>query len=126
MATMNPEVKKMWVESLRSGDYQQGFDVLRTDNDFCCLGVLCDLYGKVHGIGWDEVGDSTGLSRFRFLDNLATLPDEVRSWSGLASHNPRVYTDLDVVSESRVTIAELNDTRGVTFSEIADLIEEQL
>ncbi|WP_420431472.1 hypothetical protein [Candidatus Poriferisocius sp.] len=39
-----------WVEALRSGDYQQGIRFLRNTNDnYCCLGVLCDL---VDPKGW--------------------------------------------------------------------------
>jgi hypothetical protein len=42
---MNPEVKARWVAALRSGEYKQGKGALRLNNKFCCLGVLCDLYG---------------------------------------------------------------------------------
>lgn len=36
--------KKRWLKALRSGEYEQGAQYLKTpDGAFCCLGVLCDL-----------------------------------------------------------------------------------
>lgn len=42
---MRAEIKELWLEALRSGRYEQGNGVLfdATHNQFCCLGVLCDL-----------------------------------------------------------------------------------
>jgi len=35
------EVKRRWIEALRSGEYKQGYGILRTvDNEYCCMGVL--------------------------------------------------------------------------------------
>lgn len=50
--SMDPELKKKWVEALRSGDYEQGETRLYTGstNQFCCLGVLCKVVGL-------EIGD---------------------------------------------------------------------
>ncbi len=51
---MNPNVKEKWVKALRSGHYQQGKGMLRTHDDaFCCLGVLCDLYGRATEEEWE-------------------------------------------------------------------------
>ena len=54
---MNEEVKKKWVEALRSGRYKQGFYTLRKkrvnadgklgdENVYCCLDVLLDVCGN--------------------------------------------------------------------------------
>lgn len=40
---MTPENKRIWVDALRSGKYQQTQDVLKNKNGFCCLGVLCEV-----------------------------------------------------------------------------------
>ena len=46
---MDSELKKNWIEALRSGEYKQGTGRLRgyslNDNTevFCCLGVLCEI-----------------------------------------------------------------------------------
>ena len=43
---MNKEVKKKWVDALRSGEYAQGRSSLRDHDEYCCLGVLCELAVK--------------------------------------------------------------------------------
>lgn len=40
---MNPELKKKWVDALRSGEYKQGKGILNGERGFCCLGVLCEV-----------------------------------------------------------------------------------
>ncbi len=41
---MNKELKDRWIAALRSGTYKQGHRCLRnTNNEYCCLGVLCDI-----------------------------------------------------------------------------------
>ena len=49
---MKQEIKEKWVSALRSGEYKQGKEGLRIYNEFCCLGVLCDLYIKETGVGF--------------------------------------------------------------------------
>ena len=51
---MKPEIKKLWVDALRSGEYKQAREVLRTNGgtSFCCLGVLTDLYCKSNNKAW--------------------------------------------------------------------------
>ena len=39
---MAPELKAQWIAALRSEEYTQGYNSLRTGNGYyCCLGVLC-------------------------------------------------------------------------------------
>lgn len=46
---MNPEVKEKWTAALDSGEFTQGTGRLQTlKGDFCCLGVLCELYRREH------------------------------------------------------------------------------
>ena len=59
---MNQEIKKRWIEALRSGEYQQGKESLFHCGKFCCLGVLTDLYIKEHGLQWKQ--DSADLWSF--------------------------------------------------------------
>jgi hypothetical protein len=110
---MNPQIKQKWVSVLRSGEYQQTQGRLRTDNGFCCLGVLCDLYGKEHNVEWEPGCDN----HYEFQGNNASLSLYVVEWSGLEGSNPYV--------DGGKTLSLLNDS-GKTFEEIADVIEEQL
>ncbi len=99
---MKPEIKKKWVQTLRSGKFQQGQGCLRQGDKFCCLGVLCELHREeTHG-EW-KLGN--------YLGAVQLPPDEVSNWSGL--------TSLDRIK----TIAGMNDG-GVSFETIADQIEK--
>ena len=106
---MKPEIKAQWLSALRSGDYQQGQGYLRQGDQYCCLGVLCDLYGKAVGPEWDEY-DSGGVCAMHCVDT--TLPIQVQKWADLMSPNP-----LD--------LAAMNDS-GSAFEELANIIEEGL
>lgn len=49
------EARRLWVEALRSGEYEQGRTWLRENDRYCCLGVACELYRKHTGIGrWES------------------------------------------------------------------------
>ena len=79
MKKMNPEIKELWATALESGGYEQGTGQLRraSSNEFCCLGVLCDLFmrdSRVQGYDW-------GSGHFEPSDGNA--PEMVCDWSGL-------------------------------------------
>jgi hypothetical protein len=111
---MNPQIKQKWVDALRSGDYQQGQCYLRTNSGFCCLGVLCDLYGKENNVEWQH----NEVVGYFYENHSFSLPSSVLEWAGLEYCNPRVDDETN-------SLAGLND-KGSTFIEIANLIEEQL
>lgn len=69
---MDREIKKLWVEALRSGHFKQAKGRLVDDGAYCCLGVLCvvqgatDLYAEFEGgVTRCYVGErfSAGLAR---------------------------------------------------------------
>ena len=106
---MNKEVKKLWVEALRSGKYEQGRGCLRKGDKFCCLGVLCDLNEP----SWNTRPEIS-LSIYWHKDEENNLPsDEIMSWAGL------LRSDCSV-------LAILNDSGRKSFSDIAEYIEENL
>ena len=112
---MNQQVKQKWLSALRSGDYQQTRQYLHKEDGFCCLGVLCDLYGKEHNVEWKLMNNN---HFYVFQDETACPPLSVVEWAGIEGSNPYICS-------RSVTLAELNDT-GSTFNEIADIIEEHL
>lgn len=124
---MNPEIKKDWVEALRSGEYAQGKCSLRTDDEFCCLGVLSDLYCKATGYSPSvkiahRDGPTGALAKqYSYFDIVGTLPEAVADWAGLQD-NPRPRTIL--ISGKR-TLAAANDS-GVSFETIASIIDREL
>lgn len=113
---MKPHVKKMWVEALESGKYRLGKHYLRKSgkngDQFCCLGVLCDLAPRRLG-KWDKDNDG-----YTFDGTPDVLPHDVVDWAGLEDTNPRVRDGTD-------TLAQMND-RGCSFKTIAKVIREQL
>lgn len=124
---MNQAIKTSWMDALRSGNYTQGTGTLRSiSNNFCCLGVLCDLYIKETGLAAWIDDDPEPTHRYIFRPNDPTCPTEsgylsaeVRTWAGISDQNPMVR--LENGSYSRLTA--LNDTECRTFPEIADIIQ---
>lgn len=123
---MDPSIKQRWVSALRSGSYHQGRNFLRRENDYCCLGVLCDLHAQSYSQDWTLYGQRTtkqgGTPRqiFQYDGFDSVLPEQVVDWSGLDAQDPIVAHDEDLTS-----ITKLNDLTGLSFEQIADLIEEQ-
>ena len=103
---MDKEIKKQWVDALRSGKYKQGRAQLRIDIDgdlrFCCLGILCEVVSANYD-GEDEY-----------------LPVAVQRAAGL-DEDPGVQ-----YKGAAAFLSVLNDDEKLTFLEIADIIEEQL
>lgn len=119
---MNPEVKRIWLEALRGGEYGQARRRLRASaNMYCCLGLLCELHRQTAAGGrWIDG---------RYLGSDRTLPPEVVDWAELKDDNPDIP---HLQGQGKATLAEFNDgrldsnIRPHTFAEIADLIEQYL
>ena len=121
---MRQEVKKKWIAALRSGEYKQGRESLRpTENTYCCLGVLCDLYKQTRHKGKWLLNDFD-YPVFDFLiggkHESNELPPEVIKWAGLDDSNPGI-----MVNNHRSSLAEMNDEKNSNFKKIANLIKEQ-
>jgi len=118
---MKPKIKKMWVEALRSGEYDQTQEYLRDCYGYCCLGVLCDLHRKVTGQGhWDK--DNRYITETD--DRNCALPQPVYEWAGFTRSLPRVYEseNPDLV----LSLSEMNDYGEMDFAWIAAIIETEL
>lgn len=99
---MDAELKKKWVEALRSGEYKQGTGWLRKNDKFCCLGVLAAVNGDPLALGADTLHRSRrgSASKYGYWENL-------------------------IESEDEVALVNMND-QGDSFAEIADYIEANL
>ena len=76
---MKAEIKKLWTDALRSGEYKQGYGMLRSKEDeFCCLGVLCELAVKAGVIPPAE--QSPYHDRYQYQDASTGLEDMVLTW----------------------------------------------
>jgi hypothetical protein len=106
---MDAEIKRKWVEALRSGEYAQGHQTLRDETGaMCCLGVLAHIQGCDLG-SWSHEDRQT-----------IRLPPEYDA--GLVFHQCR---ELAVMNDGLWTEAN-GRAPGKSFSEIADYIEEHL
>jgi hypothetical protein len=101
---MDAKLKAKWVKALRSGEYKQARKKLRDGENYCCLGVLC----QIAGLPIDEDGDSVvGASKVSAVSQYQPIYDAVGdTWTARK-------------------LAEMNDD-GTPFHGIADYIEEHL
>lgn len=104
--------RKLWVEALRSGKYEQASGHLRTTEGYCCLGVLADIAGAK----WRPDGFGAFYAEVDCWGSRSIAPSFVRAFVGLKDECG-MFGDDD-------TLAERNDS-GTTFSEIADIIESE-
>jgi len=111
---MNPLIKQKWIDALRNGQYEQGKNNLKLDNKYCCLGVLTDIYLKEHNLKWTNRINKDKVGKFNCY---AFLPEKIRDWAELPACDPTIGNYL---------ATDLNDIQGLTFSEIADKIEQHL
>lgn len=108
---MREDFKAKWVAALRSGDYMQGRNYLHRDDEFCCLGVACEVLRK----------DFSEEIHIRVEEEANVVVYEGRNQ--FLARAIRDFTGLDGNSEG--ALAVLNDDDGRTFSEIADYIETE-
>jgi hypothetical protein len=117
---MNPEIKTEWVTALRSGQYKQGVAALRSGEDeFCCLGVLCEIAVK-HGVIEPAAGGGDGED-YSYEARTAFLPPVVAGWAELADPMGEIRDEGHLVAD----LAGMNDGLN-SFELIADTIEELL
>lgn len=118
------EIAKRWTAALRSGEYQQTTDSLRSELEdgqkgFCCLGVLCDL----SGLGTWELYSGAWHYTIRAEDGSVVersdteLPALVREWSGIREPSGTWWEN-----NGSKSLAAMND-RGDKFVDLADTIE---
>lgn len=133
---MNRENIQKWVDALRSGEYKQGFGYLnqadkRGESRYCCLGVACEVAIR-NGLQLDKSDSMDGcrkvrttnggssFHRYYYNNHSCDLPYAVARWLGIDRDMQFHYQN------SFQGFVGLNDGLELSFSEIADLIEERL
>lgn len=133
--------KDAWTAALRNGKYKQGRTFLCRDNEYCCLGVFCELNlpkDKFVG-GWILDADggreqgmqsslshplalklgSTGLGAFMVTESQFL---EVKKMTSEFFPDDQSKLDLQFALQNEVSLSCLNDL-GVPFPVIADIID---
>lgn len=131
---MNQEIKEQWVNALTNGEYHQGTSELKTIKDeFCCLGVLCDLAVKagvakweyLSGSGWLLIPANVTMEEAKDVGQVgtATLPEFITRWADMdrREHNPTVLH-----GGNSIALTQANDGLELPFTTIAELIQESL
>lgn len=120
---MNEEIKGQWLSALRSGEYLQGTGKLNDgEGHYCCLGVLTDLAVKAGVCEWTPKADGILMSVADpdgYLES-GVLSEKVAEWAGM----PGNVVGRMILEGGERWLTTLNDD-GMTFSEIADLIERE-
>lgn len=103
---MNYNLKTAWIKALRSNKYKQGQGFLRKNNQYCCLGVLIDLYDKN---GWQKSHENKNT--YEYQGDTSFL-------------NYKARTNLGLSFGQTMILTRLNDV-GKSFDYIAGVIEKQ-
>ena len=106
------------VDALRSGKYKQTFGRLRKNDCYCVMGVACNVSQVVN---WVNCHSGVMSEFYRYDDCAATLPRSVLKYYGFNIDRSIIPVMKDGKEKS---IASLNDSDELPFSELADLIEE--
>jgi hypothetical protein len=124
---MDKEIKARWLEALRSGKYQQGSCYLRDGDKYCCLGVLCEVLG----VPSTPIRDDGSCTIYDHEENVH-LYDGSKSYLSIStaeraglSTNGELGEAFEYKGGMFDSLVGLNDC-GVSFAEIADIIEEKL
>lgn len=121
---MKKKVQKEWTAALRSGELQQGASRLHwagwygKPDQFCCLGVLCEIAVKHDVIPPGRLIGGTYIYGGEGTETY--LPAEVQKWAGLERDGGMVNINNEHMSF--MSLAQANDS-GVSFAIIADAID---
>lgn len=139
-----------WADALESGEYEQGYQRLRTDDKYCCLGVLADIAIKRNVIEAEwrmkSVQPRPTLSGKQLTiymlagpdgDNEGELlPKKLTEFMGFASGDGRLVPEdrptnvpwhfQDYLDDPRqyATLTSANDSSLVTFAAIGKAVRE--
>lgn len=115
-------------EGLRSEEYQQGQGQLRLGDNFCCLGVGCDLYRKRTGQGeWStaEMCDQDVFVAPGYDEDGEVVRNKlIQDYYGFKDHYGLSF--CTVTGLTMKTLVNLNDSGDWDFKRIAQLIEEEV
>lgn len=121
---LDENVKLEWLAALRSGEYPQDGGKLKTEEGYCCLGVLCDVGKKLFGVAgeweqpefeddsWYFVGTKPHGKEVVPDARSSFLPSNVIGWAGITTTQERI-------------LSKINDNAD-DFADVIDYIEKNL
>lgn len=128
---MERELKKKWVEALRSGKYQKGTGYLERHDISgtrlnCCLGVLCQVMEIPSKVDGNSIRKGDGIVEFTFPTMYSVnLPERAEM-----EFSDAMLTRIGLTRNDQGTLINMNDGfspyKMSSFGEIADWIEENV
>lgn len=124
---IKPEIKKLWLDALNSGEYKRANSALQdSEGKYCCLGVLCDLYDKVHGQNnWtkEDPQDDDSFD-IAYMEESAYLPGQVRNWA-FENIGDDDLSPYHAYTKFEDQVAEINDgSESETYEDPVKFIED--
>lgn len=120
---MDAELKKEWIDRLRSGRYDQTTGMLRNNLGFCCLGVLCEVLvdeGRLRRteLGYNFVENGSGVTEME-----GTLVPALKNEFGLDIQVDDGRETMPYMIHLQERLVRMNDSEKKPFAEIADYLE---
>ena len=121
--------RKKWIEALRSGNYSQTYKRLKAGRYHCCLGVACDLYPYGEFTDGDIFQVQTSCGTYVKEQEELQLPTDVMEYFGIRTFDGSYLGDeklhyRNVTWVPNKSLSNDND-RGLSFNDIADIIEKE-
>lgn len=116
---LNPVLKAQWLKALRSGKYAQAQGALYkggTHGGYCCLGVLCDVKGRL------DKSNLKGINLRIDIKSKEKMP-KINGNTLISSSSHWIPTWVDRKAQS--VLAVMND-KGDDFKTIAKWIAKNL
>jgi len=107
------EFATKWVAALRSNKYEQGNYKLKCENQYCCLGVACDIVGFAQDFGDAQYIGGLNVT-YGFKEELTPILDLIPVQLQGGQENGLVDK-----------LTSMNDS-GQSFFDIADWIEDNV
>lgn len=111
-------IKEDWIKALRSGKYKQGTGCLRKGDEYCCLGVLCEVLDLdfIPIYAEDDLEGIEGVERE--IDNKILYGIQ-----GNEGGIPYSLLEIMKLEINQDYFVELNDGQKLSFEEIANVLE---
>ena len=89
------KLQKQWVKALESGKYKQGKNALAYKGKYCCLGVLCEMLGKL------SEEDEQGYKYIRRTDEESSLTVSIKRNLGFIEIDGQFKEGMDTKGWSK-------------------------
>ena len=120
------EMREMWLKALESGKYDQGYNVLHdTGDNFCCLGVACDLFAEDFGLELRKFG---GDNYYSYGGRSHFLPDKILNAMGFKTDVGTFDKEFQYEhnGETIDSLAKMNDEGDMNFVDIAKFVRKNM